>query len=384
MARTVMVTAASLPSPSRFSNVPADLDLKDVDLDVEIEGVNPLNLGIQGLGQKVHPWIHDEVQKSEEFESPKRHILGLDNEEITVKHKIEVLEQKVRGLMFEKGVNQDKSKKFGNKREIEECKGLNEKEIQQTVFNVILGEGKSSNGFEETEKQEEFEALKDISRQAVEIEVDIARFQVNPVQLVSKKKELAAKLKRLKGMLDELDWSDADFENEMKGGSASDELSTCDLEAEVEGREMDVEEVGESRVRRLCNEIELLELMLSRVTIGMLDSEILKGEVGALKGSEEAVREMKVKMVEFHDGLWELKRSILELTGKKTKELIGWIKKEEQKLETDGEEGVKCSKLNWGAIATSIGAIIVATAVVFMRHGKEKAKVESGNKNRTG
>ncbi|XP_022715668.1 uncharacterized protein LOC111274913 [Durio zibethinus] len=188
--------------------------------------------------------------------------------------------------------------------------------------------------------------------------------EVNLSQLVSDKKELAEKFEKMGNVVDEV-------------VNVSD-----DDEEEEEGEE----EIGEIGARELCKEIELLEAMLERGSFGLLDMQMMMEEVEALKGPEKMMNEMEVKMGKLESGLWELKSAILELKGKKSKELMDWVKKEEEKkLECDGQEEVNARKPNWGSIIASIGAVVVAVAaVVFMGRTRMVIKAKKGNKRETG
>ena len=70
----------------------------------------------------------------------------------------------------------------------------------------------------------------------------------------------------------------------------------------------------------------------------------------------------------------------MELKGKKSKELMGWVTKEKEKeLEFVGQEEVKARKLSWGSIIASIGAVVVAAAVVvFMGSTRVEVKRRGG------
>ncbi|KAA3490473.1 putative protein isoform X2 [Gossypium australe] len=175
---------------------------------------------------------------------------------------------------------------------------------------------------------------------------------VNLSQLVSDKKESMGKLENMGYAVDNVEWSDGDVENEIKNGNVSDD-----------GEE---EEIG---ARELSKEIEILEAMLERGSFELLDLQTAMEEIEALKGSEKMTSEME----ELESGLWELKRAIAELKGKKSKELKCWVTKEE-------------GNLNWGSIIASVGAAVVAvTAMVFVgRATGVKFTAERGNKHRTG
>ncbi|XWS15913.1 hypothetical protein CRYUN_Cryun34aG0043000 [Craigia yunnanensis] len=128
-------------------------------------------------------------------------------------------------------------------------------------------------------------------------------------------------------------------------------------------------------------------MMLERGSFGLLDLKMMMEEVEALKGPEKMMSEMEVKMGELESGLWELKSAIVELKGKKSKELKGWVTKEEvNELECDGHEEANARMLNWGSIIASVGAVVVAAAadVVFMGRTRVNVAAERGNKHKTG
>ena len=137
---------------------------------------------------------------------------------------------------------------------------------------------------------------------------------MNLRQLVSDKKELAEKFEKMGDVVDKVEWNDSDVENEIKKVNVSDDGE-------------DEEEIGEIGARELCKEIELLEAMLERGSFGLLDLQMMMEEVEALKGPTKMMSEMEVKMGELGSGLWKLKSAIVELQGKKSKELKGWVTK---------------------------------------------------------
>ncbi|WRX26408.1 hypothetical protein QQP08_018895 [Theobroma cacao] len=342
----------------------------------EVENkISDLNQQCQGLGHEVSRLILDNVENNEKLMSLKRRIEEFNQGESQLNREIEQLERKVLMLMLEKGLKDDKLEKFGVEEEIEKCEVLKEKKSEQKFLDLTLEIGESDDkfkdmgiGIEEAKKCEKAEVV-------TEFGTDLIRPQVNPRELVSEKKELAEKFETMGNVIDEVEWSDGDSENEIKEVNVSD-----DGEGE--------EEIGEIGARELCKEIELLEVMLERGSFGLLDLKTMMEEVEALKGPEKMMSEMEVKMGELESGLSELKSAIVELKGKKSKELMGWVTKEEEKeLECDGQEGVNARKLNWGSIMASVGAVVLAAAaavMLFTGRTRKKAAVERGNKQKSG
>ncbi|MBA0836608.1 hypothetical protein Goarm_008805 [Gossypium armourianum] len=313
-----------------------------------------LNRQCQGLGHEVSRLNRYNLENKDKLMSLKSRIEEFNQREVQLTREIEQLERKVLMSMLQKGFNDDELEKFGEVKEIKGCEVLKEKKLEQEFLDLMLEIGKINDkfkeigiGIEETEKCEKTEDSKDLDS-------DLAGQLVNLSQLVSDKKESMGKLENMGNAVDNVEWSDGDVdvENEIKNGNVSDN-----------GEE---EEIG---ARELCKEIEILEAMLERGSFELLDLKTAMEEIEALKGSEKMTSEME----ELESGLWELKRAIAELKGKKSKELKCWVTKE------DGN-------LNWGSIIASVGAAVVAvTAMVFVgRATGVKFTAERGNKHRTG
>ncbi|KAH1066200.1 hypothetical protein J1N35_031187 [Gossypium stocksii] len=311
-----------------------------------------LNRQRQGIGHEVSRLNRYNLENKDKLMSLKNRIEEFNQREVQLTREIEQLERKVLMSMLQKGFNDDELEKFGEVKEIKGCEVLKEKKLEQEFLDLMLEIGKINDkfkvigiGIEETEKCKKTEDSKDFDS-------DLAGQLVNLCQLVSDKKESMGKLENMGNAIDNVECSNGDVENEIKNGNASDN-----------GEE---EEIG---ARELCKEIEILEAMLQRGSFELLDLKTAMEEIEALKGSEKMTSEME----ELESGLWELKRAIAELKGKKSKELKCWVTKEE-------------GNLNWGAIIASVGAAVVAvTAMVFVgRATGVKFTAERGNKNRTG
>ncbi|KAG4199508.1 hypothetical protein ERO13_A05G151400v2 [Gossypium hirsutum] len=311
-----------------------------------------LNQQCQGLGHEVSRLNRYNLENKDKLRSLKSRIEAFNQREVQLTREIEQLERKVLMSMLQKGFNDDELEKFGEVKEIKGCEVLKEKKLEQEFLDLVLEIGKINDkfkeigiGIEETEKCEKTEDSKDLDS-------DLAGQLLNLSQRVSDKKESMEKLENMGNAVDNVEWSDGDPENEIKNGNVSDD-----------GEE---EEIG---ARELCKEIEILEAMLERGSFELLDLKTAMEEIEALKGSEKMTSEME----ELESGLWELKRAIAELKGKKSKELKCWVTKEE-------------GNLNWGSIIASVGAAVVAVAaMVFVRRATGvKFTAERGNKHRTG
>ncbi|KAL1169661.1 hypothetical protein V6Z11_A05G161400 [Gossypium hirsutum] len=311
-----------------------------------------LNRQCQGLGHEVSRLNRYNLENKDKLMSLKSRIEAFNQREVQLTREMEQLERKVLMSMLQKGFNDDELEKFGEVKEIKGCEVLKEKKLEQEFLDLVLEIGKINDkfkeigiGIEETEKCEKTEDSKDLDS-------DLAGQLLNLSQRVSDKKESMEKLENMGNAVDNVEWSDGDPENEIKNGNVSDD-----------GEE---EEIG---ARELCKEIEILEAMLERGSFELLDLKTAMEEIEALKGSEKMASEME----ELESGLWELKRAIAELKGKKSKELKCWVTKEE-------------GNLNWGSIIASVGAAVVAVAaMVFVgRATGVKFTAERGNKHRTG
>lgn len=305
-----------------------------------------LNRQCQGLGHEVSRLNRYNLENKVKLMSLKSRLEEFNQREIQLTREIEQLERKVLMSMLQKGFNDDELEEFEEVKEIKGCEVLKKKKLEQEFLDLLLEIGKINDKFKEIGIGiEETEVSKDL-------ETDLTGQLVNLSQLVSDKKESMGKLENMGNAVDNVEWSDGDVENEIKNGNTSDN-----------GEE---EEIG---ARELCKEIELLEAMLERGSFELLDVKTAMEEIEALKGSEKMTSEME----ELESGLWELKRAIAELKGKKSKELKCWVTKEE-------------GNLNWGSIIGSVGAAVVAiTAMVFMgRATVVKFRAERGNKHRTG
>ncbi|OMO93906.1 hypothetical protein CCACVL1_06268 [Corchorus capsularis] len=334
--------------------------------------ISDLNQPSKGLGREVSRLILDNVKENEKLMSLKRRIEQVNEDENELNREIEELERRVLMLMLENGFKDDKLEKYGDKKQIEEYEDLKEKKLKRKFLDLMLEIGESNDklrdlriGIEETEKCEKVKVFN-------ELRSDLGRKQVNVKEFVSDKRDIVEKLEKISNVVD---WSYGDVGNEIT------ELNVSD-----DGEEEEL--IGEAGARELFKEIELLEMMLERGSYGLLDLKMMMEEVEALNGPVNVASEMELKMEEMESGLCELKDAIVELKGKKSKELMDWVSKEEDKeSESEPEEEVNVRKHNWGSIAASIGAVVVAVAaaaMVFTGRARVKAAADKGKKNKNG
>ncbi|OMO82837.1 hypothetical protein COLO4_22800 [Corchorus olitorius] len=334
--------------------------------------ISDLNQPSKGLGREVSRLILDNVKENEKLMSLKRRIEQVNEDENELNREIEELERRVLMLMLENGFKDDKLEKYGDKKQIEEYEDLKEKKLKRKFLDLMLEIGESNEklrdlriGIEETEKCEKVKVFN-------ELRSDLGRKQVNVREFVSDKRDIVEKLEKISNVVD---WSYGDVGNEIT------ELNVSD-----DGEEEEL--LGEAGARELFKEIELLEMMLERGTFGLLDLKMMMEEVEAFNGPKNVASEMELKMEEMESGLCELKDAILELKGKKSKELMDWVAKEEDKeSESEPEEEVNVRKHNWGSIAASIGAVVVAVAaaaMVFTGRARVKVAADKGKKNKNG
>ncbi|KAK5792284.1 hypothetical protein PVK06_033398 [Gossypium arboreum] len=292
------------------------------------------------LGHEVPRLILDNVENDKMLMSLNRGIEELNKGENQLNLEIEELERKVVMLMLAKGLKGDKLDKSGERKGVEVLKAV---KLNYKWKDLGIGT-------EEHEKCGKGKVLK----------TDPARQKMNPRKLIPNKKEIAQE----------------------KGN--------------VVGEAVNMNDDGDKEEKKLSKEIELLEAMLERGSYGLTDLQVMMEEVKAMKGSEKMVNEIEVKMTELETELWELKNAIVELKGKKSKELMGRVKKEEDKEvkreeqeqvqqeddddDDDDDDESNTSKINWGSVISAVGAAAVATAAVFFMGGRVVVKSEKRNK----
>ncbi|KAA3479023.1 hypothetical protein EPI10_019580 [Gossypium australe] len=333
MASSVVINVPSPPSSSSSSSGAhrtVENDGEDrVGREVEAR-LSDRNRLRRRLGHEVPRLILDNVENDKMLMSLNRGIEELNKGENQLNLEIEELERKVVMLMLAKGLKGDKLDKSGEGKGVEVLKAMKLKDLGIGTEHEKCAKGKV-------------------------LKTDPAGQKMNPSKLIPNKKEIAQE----------------------KGN--------------VVGEAVNVNDDGDKEEKKLSKEIELLEAMLERGSYGLTDLQMMMEEVKAMKGSEKMVSEIEVKMTELETELWELKNAIVELKGKKSKELMGRVKKEEDKevkleeqeqvqQEDDDDEESNTSKINWGSVISAVGAAAVATAAVFFMGGRVVVKSEKRNK----
>ncbi|XP_039049206.1 uncharacterized protein LOC120190149 [Hibiscus syriacus] len=343
MGSSVMINAPSSPNYRTPENEGGDCYAFKVET-----YLSDLNQQCQGIGHEVSRFNCYCVENEDKLMHLKNRIEEFNQCEIQLTHETEQLERKVLMSILQKRFEDDEVEKFREVKEIEGYEFSKGKKLEQDFVDLMLQIGKINDklkdfgiGIEETKKCEESEIFKELG-------IDLYGQQGNLCQLVSDKEETMENFEKLRNAADNIEWGDGDVEYQIKKVSVSDNVEE--------------EEIGDIGTQELGKEIELLEAMLERGSVELLDLKAIMEEIEGLKGPEKVVSDIEVKMGEFEPGLWELKRAIVELK------------------EKDDE------KLNWGSIIASVGVAVVAVAaMVFIgrpRWGEDLA--ERRNKHKTG
>ncbi|GMI77721.1 hypothetical protein HRI_001441400 [Hibiscus trionum] len=288
------------------------------------------------LGHRVPRLARDDVKNGRTLNSLNRGAEESDNGDNQLNLEIETLERKVLMMMIAKGLKGDELGKFADDEEILKAMKLKDKLKDLGI------------GAEDRRKK---------SGKGMVLKPEIRRRKANPN---TKKGSHSQQIEKTGKMIHE-------------AMNASDDN-------------------GEKDEKKLSKEIEVLEAMLERGRYGLLDMQMMMEEVKAMKGSEKMENEIKEKMTELESELREVKNAIVALKRKKIKELKSRIQKEEEnemkyeeqeeqqeQEEYDEEEE---SKINWGSVVASLGAVAVAAAAVFLM-GRSSSKMEfKSEKNR--
>ncbi|KAJ7968844.1 peroxisomal and mitochondrial division factor 2-like [Quillaja saponaria] len=337
-------------------------EVEDQDGDLELcSRVSDLNRCIEGLGQEVSELVHEDGESNEKLKELKRRIEEFKDKERNLNRSVEEIEAQVFALMLESEKN---GGKFGES-SIAGFGGFNKEEYD-------LG-------------HEEFEALKEIYGRTDDIGINLAQLQAQLALLRSEKNESGAEFGEVKPVLDKLNFSKMEYDGKaiMGDGFGCNLVAIGGMNVEdmvdMQVSDTDTENVQENSNHQLQKEIELLELMLARGTVGLLDLQIMADEIQGLKVSKTEVRELEPKFDELQEGLWEVRKAIMELKTKKMKELV----EKKNKMEKDAEKslkGLKCLKLNWPILVAATGSTLVALAALLLL-GSAKTRVKKNVQN---